>query len=219
PATRPSSPPTTMPSETEATPSSSDARPPQTMRLSRSRPRASPPSRCPSVPGPWLTMAATFSLGSSSGSTGASSAASVTNASQAMASTPNHPSRPWRDHRPPVGVAAPVAASTGSRVAAGAPPGARVAAGSRSRPPSGAGMADPRVEDGVEHVHQEVDEHVAHRDDRHQALQGDVLAGDDRLVEQQADAGQREDHLDDDRTADERADVEAGDRQQRQARR
>src|SRR5690606_30454355 len=202
-----------MPMDTEATPSSSEARPPHTMRLGRSRPRASPPRRCPSVPGPWLTMAATCSLGSSSGRTGASTAASVTNASQAMANTPSHPSRPWRAARPPTGTAAPVAAATGSRVAAGASPGAGAAGRSRSRPPSGAGMADPRVEDGVEHVHQEVDEHVAHGDDRHQALQGDVLAGDDRLVEQQPDARQREDDLDDDRAADERADVEAGDGQ------
>ena len=38
-------------------------------------------------------------------------------------------------------------------------------------------MADPRVEYGVEDVDEEVDEHVGHGDDRHQALQRDVLAG------------------------------------------
>ena len=39
------------------------------------------------------------------------------------------------------------------------------------------GMADPRVDDGVEQVDGEVDEHVADRDQQHAALHGDVVAG------------------------------------------
>src|SRR5436853_5853267 len=43
----------------------------------------------------------------------------------------------------------------------------------------GSGMADPWVEDGVHDVDEEVDEDVADGDDRHVALQGDVLASED----------------------------------------
>src|SRR5215207_9190842 len=167
-----------MPMATAPTPSSSDDRAPHTRRLRRSR-----PSRCPSVPGPWRASDPSVAFGSSSGRTGASTAAATTNTSQAMATLPGTPSRPDR------------------RTTAGAPPAATstLPAGSASaeRPDalpvpaatSGSGMADPRVEDGVEHVHQEVDEDIAHRDDRDQALEGDVLPGVDGLAQQQPHAG------------------------------
>ena len=54
---------------------------------------------------------------------------------------------------------------------------------------------------------------------RHQALEHHVLAGDDGVAELVADARDVEEVLDHDRAADERADVEAGDREQREARR
>src|SRR5215207_7081065 len=187
-----------MPMATAPTPSSSDDRAPHTRRLRRSR-----PSRCPSVPGPWRASDPSVAFGSSSGRTGASTAAATTNTSQAMATLPGTPSRPDRRTRAGATSAAPprAAASAGARTTAGAPPAATstLPAGSPSaeRPDalpvpaatSGSGMADPRVEDGVEHVHQEVDEDIAHRDDRDQALEGDVLPGVDGLAQQQPHAG------------------------------
>ena len=80
-------------------------------------------------------------------------------------------------------------------------------------------MPDPRVEDGVEDVDEEVHEHVHDRDDRDEALDRDELPGADRLDDLLAQTRQPEDALDDDRATDERADVEAGDGEQREARR
>src|SRR5262245_22651459 len=137
-------------------------------------------------------------LGSSMGRTGASRASATTRNSQKSAAVPPMPRRPRRTARSASGSGPSTAAtrSTGSSVVVGMSGGSTGAAGSSS------GMADPRVEHGVQDVDQEVDEHVADGDDRHQALQGDVLAGLDRLVQQRADAGQREDHPDDPGAAD-----------------
>src|ERR687898_72277 len=189
----PSAPPTMSPRRTAHTASNSVAREPQITRLSTSRPRPSPPRRWPSVPGPCLAIDATLASGSSRGSTGASSASATTKTSQEMATTPPMPRRPRRARRGASGAGPSTAAtrSTGSSVAVGTSGGSTGAAG------SGSGMADPRGEPGVEDVDEEVDEHVAHRDDRHQALQGDVLTRVDRLEQQRADAWQREDDLDD----------------------
>src|SRR3954447_11183571 len=108
---------------------------------------------------------------------------------------------------------------TGSRTRGWTPastvvaPGA-VVAGSAD----GSGMSDPWVEDGVEDVDEEVHEHVAEGEDRHVTLQRDVLAPHDGVVDEEPHAVDVEDDLDDHGAADQRADVEAGDGEQREAR-
>src|SRR4051812_2881136 len=81
------------------------------------------------------------------------------------------------------------------------------------------GTPDPRVQHDVQEVDDEVDRHEDERDHEDVALQLHVLAGDDRGVDLLAHAGHPVDHLDHDGTADEGAEVQAGDGQQREARR
>src|ERR671918_1152625 len=150
-------------------------------------------------------MAAMFSSGSSRGRTGANSAAATTIASQAIERTPPTPSRCCLAASSAVGATSSDSTSSSwSRVCvAGAPsPGATMGGAVAVAEGSGSGMADPRVEHAVEDVDQHVDEHVADGDERHQALQRDVLPGLDRLEQQGAEARQREEHLHDHRTAD-----------------
>src|SRR3954451_7124791 len=89
---------------------------------------------------------------------------------------------------------------------------------SRIRPDAGASLglsessctAHPRIEEGVEDVDGEVHEHVADRDHGDEALDFLVLTLRDRTEELGTHPGDLEDHLDDDRAANERANVEAG---------
>src|SRR5215475_5650779 len=67
---------------------------------------------------------------------------------------------------------------------------------------SSTAMANPRIEHGVEHVDDEVHDHEAGRDEQHDALQDDEIAGIDRSHQQAADAGQGKDGLDDQSAAD-----------------
>src|SRR5258708_3774063 len=78
--------------------------------------------------------------------------------------------------------------------------------------------ADPWVEDAVEHVHRDVDEHVHDRDDRDVVLQRDVLAAVDGIADREAEAVEMEDDLNDQGPPDELPDVQAGHGPQRQAR-
>src|SRR4029079_18961237 len=74
-----------------------------------------------------------------------------------------------------------------------------------SMPTSSAAMADPGIEHGVEHVDDEVDHHEADRDEQHDALQDDEVAGVDRADQKAPDARQGEDGLDDQCAADQAA--------------
>src|SRR6478736_168353 len=56
-----------------------------------------------------------------------------------------------------------------------------------SAAPSRTAMADPGIEDGVEHVDDEVHDHEADGDEQHHALQDDEVAGIDRADQQPAD--------------------------------
>src|SRR5262249_27251881 len=89
----------------------------------------------------------------------------------------------------------------------------------RDSPGSSSGMADGRVEDRVEKVRSEVGEDVPDSDDEYQALHDEVLAAADGIDESQAHARKAEQILDDDSAANERTDVDAGDREQRERRR
>src|SRR5262245_61878371 len=53
-----------------------------------------------------------------------------------------------------------------------------------SRSISSTAMADPRIEHGVEHVDDEVDDHEAGGDEQHDALQDDEVAGIDGADQQ-----------------------------------
>src|SRR5476651_2843307 len=73
-----------------------------------------------------------------------------------------------------------------------------------------AAMTDPRIEHGVEHIDDEVHDHEAHGHEQHDALQDDEVAGVDCADQESTKTGQREDRLDDQRAADQPADVDAG---------
>ena len=68
------------------------------------------------------------------------------------------------------------------------------------------------VEVGVQHVDDQVHQHEARRDEQHAGLDDRVVALHDPVQDQRPDARQREDLLDDDRAAEQVADLDAGDR-------
>ena len=70
----------------------------------------------------------------------------------------------------------------------------------------------------VGHVDHDVDEHVGHRDHQHGALHDRIVALRDRIEQRGADAGPREHLLDDDRAGEQRAELQARDRDHRQQR-
>jgi hypothetical protein len=77
-------------------------------------------------------------------------------------------------------------------------------------------MADSRVEQGVEHVDKAVDDHKSYGDEEYDALQDHEVARVDGSDQEPAKARQCEDRLNDDRSTDEAAYVDAGDRDKRQ---
>src|SRR4051812_35599058 len=208
-------------------------RPPQMRRESMSRPLKSPPRRWPgalpaSARGPRRAMSVVMALGSSIGSTGARIARPTTSTIHAIESHAEKPSPFFLRVRTsgPVSTAAisMVPASTGMPCPTASPTSPRIGSPAIGSPPgmsgaSGSGTTDPRVEHDVERVDGEVDEHVADGDDRDVALQLHDLTRVDGLVDERADAGDLEDDLDRDRAADERAEVQPRDGQQREARR
>src|SRR5581483_1178218 len=211
---RPSRPPRMSPSTTEDTEINSEARAPQMTRAIMSWP-------VPSVPMGWANEMASVSWpmkcwsGAGTGSTGASSADSVTSASQTIATQPNRPSRFDALFSTLASVSVGGSSMTSDWVPATTGSCSTVGAGLGDC----SGMADPRVEDGVEDVDEEVHDHVADREDRDVTLQCNVLATEDGVGDQESHAVDHEDVLDHDRAADERADVEASHSEQRQARR
>src|SRR5229473_8153531 len=147
-----------------------------------SRPSWSVPSQCSALGGA-RRASMSMSVGLWIGSMPASAAASPISTIQATAARNSAPTRRrWR--------------------------AGETSAGSPSI--SSTAMADPRIEHGVEHVDDEVHRHEANGDEQDHALQDDEVAGVDRADQQAADAGQREDGLDDQRAADQPADVDAG---------
>src|SRR5262245_22911473 len=89
---------------------------------------------------------------------------------------------------------------------------------SLARSSSSVAMTDPGIEDGVEQIDNEVQDDEAGGDQQHHPLQDDEIVGEDRADEEPADAWKRKDRLDDQRAADQPADIDAGDRHQRQRR-
>src|SRR5687768_2510225 len=74
-----------------------------------------------------------------------------------------------------------------------------------------AAIAHPRVEETVEHVHEEVGEDHHHRDEHDQVLHDRIVAPEDGLDEKARDAGQVEHVLGDDEAADEEGELDADD--------
>src|SRR3989441_2702508 len=72
-------------------------------------------------------------------------------------------------------------------------------------------QSDPRVEVGVEQVHDQVDEHERGREEKDRRLHHRVVAVVDRLNRQAADARPGEDRLGDDRAAEQRAKLDPDD--------
>src|SRR5258708_15578154 len=79
-----------------------------------------------------------------------------------------------------------------------------------SMPISSVAMTDPGIEDGVEHVDNEVHHHEACGDQQHHTLQDDQVAGIDRADKKPADPRQSKNCFDDQRAADQSSDVDPG---------
>src|SRR5439155_20622291 len=82
----------------------------------------------------------------------------------------------------------------------------------------GSGTTDPGVEDEIQDVDEAVHEDEAGRQHEDEPLQLDVRTARERVEDLLAHPGNLEDHFDDDGAADERADVQPGDGEQREAR-
>src|SRR6267142_7115054 len=72
-------------------------------------------------------------------------------------------------------------------------------------------IADPRVEDAVQHVHEEVGQNHDDGDEHDEVLDDGVVAPEDRLDQEPRDAGQVEDGLRDHEAADEKRELDADD--------
>src|SRR6266545_7420857 len=79
-------------------------------------------------------------------------------------------------------------------------------------------IADPRVDDGVEDVHEQVDDHDHGAAEEHGRLDDREVAEGDAFVEEPADAGPREDRLHHHRDVDHDDEVDPGQRQDRDER-
>src|SRR3979411_1107736 len=88
--------------------------------------------------------------------------------------------------------------------------GTGLAAISSSMLSSSVAMTDPRIEDGVEHVHNEVHQHVATGNEQYHTLQDNEVAGKDGAQQQPADSGPRQNRSDNNPPPDQTADIEAG---------
>src|SRR5438128_2246025 len=85
-------------------------------------------------------------------------------------------------------------------------------------PKSGAATTDPRIDELIAQVDEGVDEQVRGGEDQHRTLQHGIVLLRDGLRDQPPDPGQREHLLDDHRAANEPAQVDAGQRDQRERR-
>src|SRR5439155_9538477 len=79
-------------------------------------------------------------------------------------------------------------------------------------------VANARIEIAVEHVDREIDRHEHHRDEQDRGLRERIVALIDRPQHEPADAGERENLLDHDRSTEQDSDLQSGhghDRDQR----
>src|SRR5262249_52220668 len=198
PATMPSGTPTQNPKTTEARPTSSETRAPQMMRLRRSRPNSSVPSRWPSAsPGALSTAVANCSDGRKGARSGAAAATTTMIAARAM------PTARGGERAGP-GALAPAPTARSGMVA--------------SRMMAMAGLlsvGDARVDHGVEEVDREVDGDDDHREHRDGALGQRIVAGADGVDQHLAEAGAGEHRLGQHGAGEGHRDEQADDRQER----
>src|SRR5712675_1632178 len=188
----PSAPPTVSPMTGAQRPTISDIRAPWIRRANSSRPSPSVPSQCAAENGA-RRSSMSISVGLGSGRKSAKIATANTSTTQPIAAQNSGPSR-----RPRFAGCAWIPSSSVS---------------------SSVAMTNPGVENGVEQIDDEVHDDEAGSDQKHHALQDDEVARTDRTDQKPADSGQREHRLDNDGAADQPADIDAGDRHQRQRRR
>src|SRR5215212_7429989 len=173
------------------------------MRDSTSRPSESVPSRCPAVPGGANVAAKSVWSGAYGASTGANTATRTATTrttrpvSASGARSSRRSTRLRRGALTPVGGRSATAASTVVMLA----PSRRFS-----------GDADAWVDDRVEQVHEQVDDDVRRRRHQHDSLDHRVVALEDRVDRQLAEAGQTEDPFGDDGAGDQRAELQADDR-------
>src|SRR6185312_190982 len=187
---------------------SSEMRPPKRTRATRSRPMASVPKGWASEGGR-RTARRSIAVGPRGWSSGAQIAARITSASS---TTPATNGALRGNRRRIVGCAASRAMSAVSVVTCqtlGGP--AR-----RWRDGSWLFQADAWIDPGIEQVDQQVDDDEGGGGDDGDALDQRIVAGIERGQREFADAGKIEDHFGDDHTAEEIADIDTDDRQQRQ---
>src|SRR5277367_1247675 len=131
-------------------PTVSDIRAPWIRRANSSRPSPSVPSQC-SAETAARRSSMSMSVGLGSGNTGAKIATATTNSIQPIAIQNNNPSLRLRLTGP----------TTTSSMAVS----------------SSVAMTNPGIEDGIEHVDDEIHQHVAAGDAQHDTLQDDKVAG------------------------------------------
>src|SRR6266851_3921471 len=192
PASIPRAPPIVIPMIGAQRPTASDIRAPWISRANSSRPRPSVPSQCRTEAGA-RRSSMSMSVGLGNGSRPANAAAAKMKIIQPIAAQNSGPSRRVRRS----GVTATSSPMLSSSVA----------------------MTDPGIEDGVKHVDDEIHQHEAGGDQQHHSLQDDQVAGVDRSHQKPADPRQRENGFDDQRAADQAADVDSRNGNKRQRRR
>ena len=147
----PAAPPARRPKTTEASPTSSDTRAPQMMRLRMSRPNSSVPSRWRSTaPGPLSTASENCADGLMGAMSGAAAAID----------DHGHGQRQPDADRAATGAGTAAGVLRGSSLGPGtvrSTGSARANDGHRALLGSGLPVGDPRVDDGVEHVDDQVD--------------------------------------------------------------
>src|SRR5499433_1185824 len=206
PATMPSGTPRAKANATETSPTSSETRAPQMMRLSRSRPNSSVPKRCRSTaPGPFSTASENWADGLSGAIRGA--AAAITIMAAAIASPIAIGSQRRSRPRP--------AARDSSAVVGRARSAESARRTSAMSLPPGLPVGDPRIDDGVEHVDHQVDQDDRHREHGDGALGQRVVAGADRVDQHLAEPGPGEDGLGGHGSVERDRHEDADDRQQR----
>src|SRR5882757_11107002 len=188
----PSAPPTVSPMTGAQRPTISDIRAPWIRRANSSRPSPSVPSQCAAENGA-RRSSMSISVGLGSGRKSAKIATANTSTTQPIAAQNSGPSR-----RPRFAGCAWIPSSSVS---------------------SSVAMADPGVENGVEQIDDEVHDDEACGDQQHYALQDDEIARADRADQKPADSREGEHCFNDNSAADQAADIDAGDRHQRQRRR
>src|SRR5690348_8365807 len=197
-----------MPNAMDEKPTISEVRDPKMTRARRSRPSSSVPSRWPAV-GPRRGALSPMASGSWSGRTLAASAARMISATQPIEIQKPAPSR-FATKTGSAGPTAPLTAPGIAAIGAAAATTASVSRGSDGE----SRTADPGIQERVEQVDEQVDDDETAGHQHGRGRHDQVVARVDGVDREQPQPGHLEDVLDDERAADQRAHVQAADRDQ-----